>query len=144
MKRVIFFFGAVVIVAGLAALATLRWSESRGPVGKDHDPHDWLHAELQLTNEQHKALEPIEVKFAAQQRRLSEDLRVANRRLAQVMSEEKTYTPRVAAEVATVHRCMGDLQRLSIEHVYEMRTVLSPEQGEKLMRLAREALERSP
>ena len=144
MKRIILFFAAVVLVAGLAALVTLRWTDGRGSAAKQHDPHDWLHAELQLTDAQHKALEPIEVRFAAQHRKLSEDLRTANRRLAQVISEEKTYTPRVAAEVAAVHRCMGDLQRLSVEHVYEMRTALSPEQGDKLLRLAREALERSP
>lgn len=143
MKRVILFFGAVVLVAALAAWATLWWTETRGSAAKDRDPHDWLHAELQLTDAQHKAIESIEAKFAAQHRKLSEELRAANRRLAQVMSEEKTYAPRVAAEVAAVHRCMGDLQRLSVEHIYEMRTGLSPEQSEKLLRLAREALERS-
>ena len=36
---------------------------------------------------------------------------------------------------------MGDLQKASIEHVFEMRTVLSPEQGDKLLALARKILE---
>ena len=144
MKRIALFFVAVVVVAALGAIVTLRWANGRTPVAKERDSHDWLHAELKLTADQEKALEPIEAKFAAEQRKLNEELRAANRRLAAVMSEEKVYSARVAAEVAAVHRCLGNLQRLSLEHVYEMRTVLSPEQGDKLLQLAREALERSP
>jgi hypothetical protein len=39
---------------------------------------------------------------------------------------------------------MGDLQKASIKHVFAMRAVLSPEQGDKLLVLARQALEQSP
>lgn len=144
MKRALGFFVAVVLVAGLSAFATLRWSAKPVQIGKESDGHDWLHRELKLTAEQHKALGPIEAKFASEQGRLNEELRLANRRLAQVMAEDKRHTPRVAAAVTAVNRCMGELQRSSIEHVFEMRAVLSPEQGDKLLRLASEALERAP
>jgi hypothetical protein len=64
--------------------------------------------------------------------------------LARAIKEDKAYTPRVAAAVEHVHHCMGDLQKTSIEHVFAMRAVLSPEQGEKLLSLAQRALEQSP
>jgi hypothetical protein len=57
------------------------------------------------------------------------------------MGEEKGYGPRVAACVEVVHQRMGDLQKASIEHVFEMRSVLSPEQGDKLLTLAQKILE---
>jgi nickel and cobalt resistance protein CnrR len=139
MKRVLLFFVAVVVVAALAGLATLKLS-SRGP--REHvAAHDWLHKELKLTAEQERALEPVEAKFSVKERELATALLEANRSLARIMGEEKSFTPRVAAAVEVVHRRMGDLQKASIEHVFEMRTVLSPEQGDKLLALAQKILE---
>jgi Spy/CpxP family protein refolding chaperone len=143
MKKIVAFFASVVAVAALAAFITLRWTESRA-TRNVVAAHEWLHRELQLTESQHQALEPVEAKFAEKERRLVEQLRAANLKLARVMTEEKAYTPRVAAEVEMVHQCMGDLQKASIEHVFEMRAVLTPEQGDKLLGLAQRALEHAP
>ncbi len=106
--------------------------------------HAWLHRELNLTEAQHKALEPIEAKFGERQRQLAAALRESKHRLAQVIAEDKAYTPRVTAAVENVHHCMGELQKASIEHVFAMRAVLTPEQGDKLLKLAQESLEQSP
>ena len=144
MKNIVFFFVSVVVVAALSAFCTLHWSESRSATVNDVAAHKWLHQELQLTEAQHKALEPIEAKFAEKEHRLAEQLRAANLKLARVMAADKSYTPRVAAEVEMVHHCMGDLQKASIEHVFEMRAVLTPEQGDKLLGLAQHALEQAP
>lgn len=144
MKKVAGFFLAVALVAGLAAFCTLRWTESRVASVNDVAAHKWLHQELNLTEEQHKALEPVEAKFAETQMRLAGQLRTANQDLARLMAQDKTYTPRVAAAVEMVHHCMGDLQKASIEHIFEMRAVLTPEQGDKLLTLAQRALEQSP
>lgn len=139
MKRVLLFFVAVVVVAGLAGFGTLQLSD-HGP--REHvAAHKWLHDELKLTPDQERALEPVEAKFGAKERELAAALREANRALARVMGEDKTYTPRVAAAVEVVHHRMGDLQKASIEHVFEMRAVLSPEQGDKLLALAQKILE---
>jgi Spy/CpxP family protein refolding chaperone len=143
MKKVLLFFALVIIVAGVAAFCATRWVENR-TVANDIAAHDWLHRELKLTDAQHEALKPIETKFAERQRGLAAALRDANVQLAKAMGEEKGYTPRVAAAVEHVHHCMGDLQKASIEHVFEMRAVLSPEQGDKLLRLAQQSLEQSP
>lgn len=142
MKKIIAFFIAVVAVAGLSAFVTLQLCEPE--LRGDHGAaHTWLHRELKLTSEQARALEPIEAKFAEEHRRLEAAIVEAKRSLAQAMAEDKAYTPRVTTAVEDVHQRMGDMKRASIRHVFEMRSVLSPEQGEKLLTLAQKALEQT-
>jgi len=143
MKKVVLFLAAIAAVAAVACYLTMRMSQSR-VTPDDIASHEWLHRELKLTPGQLQALEPIERSFGDKQRHLAATLREANRQLARVMAEDKAYTPRVAAAVEHVHHCMGDLQKVSIEHVFAMRAVLTPEQGDKLLVLAQQALEQSP
>ena len=142
MKTVVAFFLTVVAVAAISSLCTLRWAAGRPP--SSLSAHEWLHRELNLTAAQHTALEPVEERFALKQRALAAQLRAANRALADAIGEDKAYTPRVAAAVETIHHRMGDLQKASIEHIFEMRAVLSPSQGDKLLRLAQQALIANP
>ena len=71
-------------------------------------------------------------------------MRQANQELAAAIAKSKGYSPEVAAAVEKVHQHMGELQKASLEHLFEMRTVLTPEQGERLFQLAHDALEKSP
>lgn len=143
MKKGILFLAAIAAVAALACYFTLTWSQHR-VTADEVTSHEWLHHELNLTDAQLKALEPVEAKFGDRQKRLAEALREANRQLAQAIAEDKAYTPRVTAAVEHMHHCMGDLQKASIEHVFAMRAMLTPEQGDKLLGLAQKALEQSP
>jgi Spy/CpxP family protein refolding chaperone len=143
MKKALFFLATIAAVAALACYFTLSWSQHR-VTADEVTSHEWLHHELKLTAEQLKALEPVEATFAERQKQLAEALREANRQLAHALAEDKAYTPRVTAAVENVHHCMGDLQKASIEHVFAMRAVLTPEQGDKLLVLAQKALEQSP
>lgn len=142
MRTVAAFFLTVVIVAALASFCTFRWAASRSAA--EADSHEWLHKELNLTPEQNAALAPIEEKFAARHHQLADALRDADRDLARTIAEDKAYTPRVAAAVETIHHRMGELQKASIEHIFEMRSVLTPEQGNKLLRLTEEGLLANP
>jgi nickel and cobalt resistance protein CnrR len=143
MKKVALFLAAIAAVAAIACYLTMRVSQPQ-VTSDDIASHEWLHRELKLTEAQHKTLEPIEQSFGERQRKLAHALRDANRQLARAMAEDKAYTPRVTAAVEHVHHCMGDLQKVSIEHVFAMRSVLTPEQGDKLLSLAQQALEQSP
>ncbi|QYM78830.1 periplasmic heavy metal sensor [Horticoccus luteus] len=143
MKKMALFLAAIAAVAAIACYLTLRVAQPRA-TADDIASHEWLHRELKLTDAQHQALAPIEQSFGEKQRRLADALRDANRQLARAMAEDKAYTPRVTAAVEHVHHCMGDLQKVSIEHVFAMRAVLTPEQGDKLLNLAQQALEHSP
>lgn len=142
MKKVVAFFVAVVAVAGLSAFVTLLLCEPERR-GEHAAAHAWLHRELKLTSVQERALEPIETQFAEEYRRLETALVEAKRALARAMAKDKVYSPGVATAVESVHQRMGDMKQASIRHVFDMRAVLSPEQGDKLLTLAQRALEQS-
>ena len=142
MKTTLGFFAAVIAVAALSAFCTLRWTASRQATSSD--PHQWLHEQLALTNQQHTALDPVETRYAEKQKKLTTQIRDANRELARAISEGKAYSPQVAAAVEKIHQYQGELQKASIEHIFEMRRVLTPAQGDKLLQLAQQALESSP
>ena len=143
MKKVALFLAVIAAVAAIACYLTMRVSQPQA-TADDLASHEWLHRELKLTEAQEQALEPIERSFREKQRKLADALREANRDLARIMAEDKAYTPRVTAAVEHVHHRMGELQKVSIEHVFAMRAVLTPAQGDKLLSLAQQALEQSP
>jgi Spy/CpxP family protein refolding chaperone len=138
MRTVILFFFLVVGVAAVSALAT-RYLINQTP-RQPGALHDWLHAQLDLTDEQLEALEKIEATFAVKETPLREAFTAANRDLAIVIREEGAYTSRVSKAVENVHQQMGELQKISIAHLFEMTTVLEPEQKNKLMTYAEMAL----
>ena len=143
MKKILLFFVTVIAVAALTTVCT-HWWVSRSARSSATVGHEWLHDELHLTTAQSAALDPIEHAFASRESSLQTKLEQANRDLAQVLREEKSYTPRVAEAVVAVHHHMGELQQASLEHLYEMRRVLTPEQGDKLFQLAAHSLEQTP
>lgn len=142
MKRIVIFFLAVVVIAGASAFVTLQLCDP-AMHGNHSAAHAWLHRELNLTDEQERVLQPIETKFSEEHARLEAAIATARRDLARAMAEDKSYTPRVVAAVAAVNERLGDMQRASIRHVFDMRSVLSSEQGEKLLSLAQKALEQT-
>lgn len=147
MKKIIAFFLLVVVVAGVSAFCAVRLSRACaacGPASPSCCAHDWLHEKLQLTPAQKQALAPVEERFHANYEQASKRLAEANRELARTLSEEKTFSPAVATAIENVHHRMGELQKISIQHLYDMKTVLTPEQNERLLKYAQQALEENP
>lgn len=106
--------------------------------------HSFVHDELELTNEQHQALEEIEGKFAVKRSSLELSLRAANAKLAEAMDEEHEYGPKVALAIETVHERMGELQKATVEHVFEMRGILTADQQKIFDQRVSEALTVEP
>lgn len=106
------------------------------------DYHAWIHEELTLTPAQEKRLEPSEQRFEETKRHLTEVIRLTNRELARFIEEDRTNSPRVQDSVRRIHAAMGELQQATLQHIFEMRDVLEPEQYDRLLRLTTEALER--
>jgi len=90
--------------------------------------HEVVHERLNLTQEQTRRIEAIEAEFATQRRALEIEMHAANADLAAAIREEHGYGPRVTAAVQRFHHAMGGLQSQTIEHVFAMREVLTPEQ----------------
>ena len=138
MKPTVLFFIVVTGVAAISAIATRQWIDRKPATAES--VHDWLHNQLDLTEEQSEALEQIEESYAKEERPLREAFAAANRDLAALIREEGAYTPKVALAVEHVHHQMGELQKLSIEHLFTMASVLDPPQKEKLIHYAELAL----
>ena len=129
-----------VLLAGFAgclgAIAADRWlnHEDNGSL------HQFVHEELVLTEDQNSRLETLEARFAVERAALESSLRAANARLAQAMDAEHEYGPEVSAAIDDVHGQMGELQKATVQHVFDMREILEPEQQRLFDRKVSEAL----
>ena len=124
----------------LGAIAADRWANHEAGAGL----HDFVHDELTLTADQEQRLDALEARFAVERARLEGSARAANARLAQAMENEHEYGPEVSAAIDEVHARMGDLQKATVRHVFDMREILEPEQQRQFDRKVSDALTRDP
>ncbi len=125
---------SIALTAVLAAMASAgaTWA-SASWVLRDQNPpnlHNVVHEELDLSPEQDQELDIIETRFAAQRQILETEVRAANHELAEAISASNGNTPEVRAAVDHFHAAMGDLQKATITHIFEMRSVLTPAQAQ--------------
>ena len=106
--------------------------------------HYWIHRELGLNAKQESDLEPIEAKFAGRRDELFASIREANRELAEALLADKGDSERVRDAVQKIHHAQGELQQAVLEHVFDMRPVLTPEQYDRLIQLTARALRDAP
>ena len=125
---------SIVLTAILAALASAAatWASATWVMREQQPPslHSVVHEQLDLSAEQDRRLDVIEARFAAQRPALEAEVRAANRELAAAIAASEGDTPQVQAAVDHFHSAMGELQKATIAHVFEMRAVLTPEQAE--------------
>jgi Spy/CpxP family protein refolding chaperone len=131
--------GAVAAVTFYVCDHFLRQSVA-GPVNY----HYWIHRELGLSAKQESDLEPIEAKFAGRRDELFASIREANRELAEALLADKSDSERVKDAVQKIHRAQGELQQAVLEHVFDMRPALTPEQYDRLIQLTAHALRDAP
>tara|TARA_A100001391_G_scaffold88969_1_gene58831 strand:+ start:12374 stop:12808 length:435 start_codon:yes stop_codon:yes gene_type:complete len=124
----------------LGAIAADRWANHEAGSGL----HDFVHDALTLTADQEQRLDALEARFAVERARLEGSARAANARLAQAMENEHEYGPEVSAAIDEVHARMGDLQKATVRHVFDMREILEPEQQRQFDRKVSDALTRDP
>ena len=125
---------SIAITAALAAIASGAgtWASTAWLMKQHEAPslHSIVHDQLDLTADQETRLEVIEARFASQRVALEADVRAANRELADAIAASEGDSPQVQAAVDHFHVAMGDLQKATIAHVFEMRSVLTPQQAQ--------------
>ncbi|WP_439478336.1 Spy/CpxP family protein refolding chaperone [Brevundimonas sp.] len=125
---------SIVITGVLAALASgaATWASATWTM-RERQPtslHSVVHEKLDLSAEQDRRLDAIEARFAARRPALEAEVRAGNRELAAAIAASDGDSPQVQAAVDHFHAAMGDLQKATITHVFEMRSVLTPAQAE--------------
>jgi nickel and cobalt resistance protein CnrR len=138
-EKTLLFLGLIAVVAVAACFFAERIFQ-KSPAHHHDTLHDWIHEQLEQTAEQEKQLEPIERRFREQRQHYLEVIRLGDMELAQAILQDKGDSPAVRAAIEKIHQAHGDLQKITIEHVFEMRAVLTPEQYEKLLNLTANAL----
>ncbi len=106
--------------------------------------HGFVHQEFELTPVQKKALDEAERKFAMKRKSVELSLRASNVALASAMEEEHEYGPKVSQAIEGVHENMGELQKVTIAHVFQMRSILTPAQRKVFDERVGEALSVDP
>ena len=141
MKKVIhqlLFLLLVVVVAVVSArLSCMTICKMRPP---HQDAHDWIHTQLGLTPQQKAALEILEKPYHEKRSGFEQGLVQANKELAEAIRSDGRDSDRVHAAIGKIHSNMGELQMLTIGHVFEMKKVLSPGQYQKLLNFTADAL----
>lgn len=125
-------------VAGVYAART--FSEQPRKSESESELHAFLHNELKLDAIQEAKIEAIEARFAVRKKALELDMRAANARLAEAIEAEHGYGPKVTAEVDHVHHVMGEMQKSTLEHLFEMRAVMNPDQARRFDKTVVKAL----
>lgn len=109
-------------------------------VGHSGDTHNYLHSKLGITKEQDTKLQEIEANYQKRKLYLEETIRLANMELAEAIKKNPSFSPDVQQAVDKIHVAMGELQKASLEHLFQMQPILSPQQNEKLKNLMTDAL----
>jgi len=140
LAAALLFLLLVFAVAVAGAFLSSRMCCNMRPSHKD--AHDWIHAQLGLTPQQDDALAAIEKPYHEKRTELEQKLTRANKELAGAIRADGRNSERVHAAIANIHSTMGELQMLTISHVFEMKEVLSPEQYQKLLDFTAGALDK--
>jgi len=124
-------FGLMVLFAFGAAIGGVligrTWIAPATPV--ESELHQLLHEDLKLDSEQQQKIEAIERQYALRRQSLELELRSDNARLASAIEAEHGYGPQVSSAVDASHVVMGELQKVTLEHIFAMRSVLRPDQA---------------
>ena len=102
--------------------------------------HALLHSRLKLDDAQEAKVEEIEQRFAIRRKALELEMRAANAHLADAIQSEHGYGPEVTKAIDHTHQVMGALQKETLEHLFAMRAVLSPDQATEFDRTVVKAL----
>ena len=109
-----------------------------GPPGAEL--HDVLHHKLSLDSGQKARLELLEQQFGIRRRALELELKAENVQLAEAMLAEHGNGPGVAAAVDRSHAVLGELQKVTLTHIFAMRQLLRPDQTAPFARAVVKAL----
>lgn len=132
----------VMVVAFAAAFAGNFLGQQLLSNGRQSETelHAFLHGDLDLDAAQTAKIEVIEQRFATRRKALELEMKAANAHLAEAMEAEHGYGPEVTAAVDHTHHVMGEMQKETLEHLFEMRSVLRPDQAAAFDRAVTEAL----
>ena len=139
-----------VLLASVTAWQITDWALHRHGLNhaahehEEPDFHAWMHEHLDITPEQHAALEPIEGQFEQERARLKAEIRSAGLELAQVIRTAEAESPALKTALDKLSAKQAALQRLTLDHFFTMKRYLRPAQAARLLDWTHDSLTREP
>lgn len=127
-----------IVAAGAAGWAGVEYGLSQAQNHTDLDAV--IHRDLDLAPAQDRKIQVLERRFAADRKKLQNEMRAANRDLARAIVEDHTYDGAARRAISRFHTAMSALQERTVQHVIAMRSVLTPKQTKKFDRIVEQAL----
>lgn len=116
-------------------------------ISKKHDSHhqhfnahQFLHQKLNITDKQEDSLTQLEAKYQKQKEYFEEVMRLANIELSNHIGQDKSYSVNVEKSVDKIHKAMGEIQKITLGHLFEMQNILDDKQNEELIELITNSL----
>jgi nickel and cobalt resistance protein CnrR len=149
-KTLLFGLGWV-LLAGLTSVLVTRWMLTQvqhhrhghrhgSYEGSEQAFHDWMHQHLRLSPQQAQLLEPFELKFENERRRLRLEIQSIGRDLALAVSMGSAMTPESEALLRRLNEAQAQLQRAALQHFFEMKGHLDADQQAKLSQWTHDSL----
>ena len=113
-------------VIGAAAAAGGSWL-ARHTHHRTENLHDVIHRRFALTKEEHARLEASEARYDQRRAQIEADIRAANARLAATIRQDPELSPEAVAASTAIETSAAELQRVTLQHIFEMRTALDPQ-----------------
>jgi lambda repressor-like predicted transcriptional regulator len=103
-----------------------------------------MHAHLDITPEQHTALEPLEGQFEQERTRLKAAIRTAGLELAQAIRTQDAHSATLQTALDRLTQRQAELQRVTLDHFFAMKRHLRPAQAARLLDWTHDSLTREP
>lgn len=139
LTKFLLLFSVVLLISGVSSFISIKIYAKSKQADKKNS-YGWIHHQIGLTAATCKALAPLEKTFHEQSKELQHQLCQGNRALAQAILAQGKNCGEVQAAINNIHHTMGELQCLTICHVFEMKDFLTPQQYDKLLHLTADAL----
>jgi len=129
--------GAVGAVAGTGAIWALHTAHP-----EPADLHSLLHKVVPLDAAEEGRLDAKERGYTGKRVAIEARMKAANARLAAAIHADPRWSPEVEAVTQDVEAAAAELQRVTLEHVFEMRDGLDPDHRAAYDKALIEALDR--
>jgi len=96
--------------------------------GKTLGLHDRIHEQLVLDHSQNEQLHELEVLYATQKTALEARMKKASARLSAAIQDSHEMSAEIIAAKAEYVQTLDELQTLTLEHIFAMRSLLNTEQ----------------
>ncbi|MFT5698571.1 MAG: hypothetical protein ACI8ZB_001426 [Desulforhopalus sp.] len=129
----VFFFSGASIGVLIGQKTAPKQPQYTNCAPASHDEIDSFYTgTLAVTEEQKRILLPIERDYLKEKQIYVEQMATANDKLASIIEQKGYEDPGVADVVMEIHRAMGSLQHLTLQHLAKVKSVLTKEQAERL------------